>query len=277
MNPFNQYNTLEVSLNPENRSLTTTLCFDPSSPYFTLEMVVELENLVKWLTTKVEINSVLFKSNCLDFGTGLNLADWESRGEKKLLQVYQRFQRLVYGMFFLPQTIIVDYGNKARGVGAEFGLSADLRLCRNGASIDFSRIDDGLVPMAGGVGFLSCLIGKARAKAWLLSPFPPSKVALLESGFITETYADGESPAFRYLDAIAGQSPMARIQTKSSQLQSMLPELDRAKEYEEGYASGCMGFGDWREAIQSEKLNRKPTFKSPKEVRSEIKRALSEV
>lgn len=277
MNPFEQFKCLSLSLNPENRSLTATLMFEEDRPYMSLAMIVELENLVKWLTTKVEINAVLFKSNTESFGHGLNLNDWEQKGEQKLFDIYRRFQRLVYGMFFLPQTIVVDYGNMARGVGAEFGLSADLRFCRNGARIEFSKLTEGLVPMSGGVGFLSTLIGKSRAKSWLLSPFPPSNAALLESGFVTETYPDGGSPAEKYVNAIATQSPMARIQTKSSQLQAILPELDKALEYEESYASGCMAFGDWREFMNSKRDNRNPAFKNPREAGRDIKSAINEV
>jgi enoyl-CoA hydratase/carnithine racemase len=277
MNPFEQFKYLSLSLNPENRSLTATLIFEEDRPYMSLAMMVELENLVKWLTTKVEINAVLFKSNTESFGHGLNLNDWEQKGEQKLFDIYRRFQRLVYGMFFLPQTIVVDYGNMARGVGAEFGLSADLRFCRNGARIEFSKLTEGLVPMSGGVGFLSTLVGKSRAKSWLLSPFPPSNAALLESGYVTETYPDGESPAEKYINAIATQSPMARIQTKSSQLQAILPELDKALEYEESYASGCMAFGDWREFMNSKRDNRNPAFKNPREAGRDIKSAINEV
>lgn len=277
MNPFEQYKSLDLSLNPENRSLTVTLMFEEDRQYMSLAMILEIENLVKWLTTKVEINSVLFKSNSECFGNGLNLTDWEQKGEQKLFDIYRRFQRLVYGMFFLPQTIVIDYGNMARGLGAEFGLCADLRFCRNGARIEFSKLSEGLVPMSGGVGFLSTLIGKSRAKAWLLSPFAPTNASLLESGYILETYAEGESPAKKYIDAIANQSPMARIQTKSSQLQAILPELDRALEYEEAYASGCMAFGDWREFMNSRKDQRKPSFKNPREASREVKMAINEV
>jgi len=276
MNPFEQYKSLDISLNPKNRTLTVTLKFEDDRPYMSLTMIVEIENLIKWLTTKVEINAVLFKSNTESFGNGLNLTDWEQKGEQKLFDIYRRFQRLVYGMFFLPQTIIVDYGNMARGIGAEFGLSADIRFCRNGAKIEFSKLQEGLVPMSGGVGFLSTLVGKSRAKAWLLSPFAPSNAALLESGFITETYPEGESPTGKYLDAIAGQSPMARIQTKSSQLQAILPELDKTLEFEESFASGCMAFGDWREYMNSSRDQRKPSFKSPREASKEVKMALNE-
>ena len=240
-------------------------------------MIVELENLVKWLTTKIEINAVLFNSNIDSFGHGLNLYDWEQKGEQKLFQIYKRFQRLVYGMFFLPQTIVVDYGNMARGVGAEFGLCADIRFCRNGAKIEFSKLAEGLVPMSGGVGFLSSLVGKSRAKSWLLSPFAPSNSALLESGYITETYPEGESPAQKYVSAIATQSPIARIQTKTSQLQAILPELDKALEFEESYASGCMAFGDWREFMDAKRDDRKPAFKGPREASRDIKSAINEV
>ncbi len=246
------YNTLKVSLKKEPRSLVVELNRPQNQNAINSEMIFELESLFSWCANRIEIHSILLSSTSEIFSCGLDKEEAKNLPEEKFIKNMNKLQKLIYSMFFLPQTIIADLKDGASGLGAELALGADLRLARPGAKIAFNHLTKGFAPACGGIGFLGALVPKSFAKNWLLSGRPIATEALTTSGLILELYTSADTIT-DVLSSIASQSPVARIQTKRAFLETMMAELDHALKFESQLSTASLTTGDWKKAMNDEK------------------------
>lgn len=261
------YNTLNVDLLKETKTLKITLNRPEAENSFNTEMIFELETLFTWSATKLEINSILITSSTEYFSKGWDRRELVGATDQKVQRLMKKVQKLVYVMYFLPQTIIMDLKDGASGVGAEFALGADIRLAADNAHIEFGHLREGLVPACGGIGFLASVVPKATARKWILSSLPLSEMELLTSGYISEIYdTNDSSTAEKYLTAISKQAPVARIQAKRSLLDTVLADFDAAKEFEFDYAVAGMSMGDWRKSLNAAREDKAPEYTSAREL-----------
>ena len=268
------YNTLATWLNKKNRSLHVEF----KSPSISSEMVFELESLLAWTASHLEINSILLTGPDNLFSTGLDQDEMLRLSDEKLQKLLLKLQRLIYSFFFLPQTVIVDLKEQCSSVGAELAIGADIRLAQENCQLSFSHLSSGLVPSCGGVGFLNALIPSAMARNWLSTGKAICTQQLLNSGFIQEFYSTEirQEKINEYLQTIAAQAPIARIQYKRSILENILPQLDQALEYEKQFAFAAMASRDWESAIIAAKKNESPIFASARELASKLKQERKE-
>jgi enoyl-CoA hydratase len=236
------YNTLIVELNPKTRSLSISFNRPESENQMNLEMLFELESLFGWLTAHLEVNAVVIKGTNGQFCNGFDEKELKIMSEEKLQKYLVRFQRLISGMLALPQTIICNLGTKASGMGLEFALGADIRLAHQEAEISFNSLNKGWVPCSGGVGLLGLLVGHSMARQWTLRSKKISFSEALDKGLIT----DQEDHLDQILEDIGKQSPVARIQTKRSLLEAIMPELTRIFEFESIFSFASLKTNDWK-------------------------------
>ncbi len=242
------YNTLEVHLNRHFKSLEVLFKVNKINT----ECIFELESLFSWLSSHIEINAVVFSSTNDLFLEGIDSSEMARGKDEKWQRNLVKLQHLIYSMFFLPQTFIVDLKHGAKGVGAEFALGADLRIGHNNIEVCFSHLENGFVPHCGAVGFLTPLLGASWSRQWLMSGKKILAQELRNSGYLVNTYAD-ESNVNTLLEQICQQSPVARIQTKRSLLESIMPELDKALSFEKKYALAGMSTADWKKIEKGER------------------------
>lgn len=229
------------------------------------EMIFELESLFAWCGSHLEINSILLTSVGPIFSAGLDTTELSHASDEKVQKNLIKLQRIIYSMFYLPQTIIIDVKDGATGVGAELTIGGDIRIASLSTQIHFNHLTRGLVPTCGGIGFLGAVISKASAKNWILSSRPIPTEKLTSTGFINELYPDEEC-AQKYLLEISKQSQVARIQAKRSHLESLMPELERAIQFEKDFAFSGMVTGDWKKSVQSNINGTTLKFSSPLEI-----------
>ncbi|MCK5882312.1 MAG: enoyl-CoA hydratase/isomerase family protein [Bacteriovoracaceae bacterium] len=265
------YNTLLVDLQKETRTVTVTLNRPEAENSFSSEMIFELETLFSWVASHMEINSVLLKSSTDFFSTGWDRRELSKMTDEKIQRLMDRLQKIIYSMFFLPQTVLIDMGTGARGIAAEFSVGADLRFARENAVVQFDHLRKGLIPACGGIGFLGAIVPPAMARKWTMTSLPLSENDMTSTGFISELYRETEIIE-RYLEAISEQAPIARIQAKRSMLDTILPQIEKARESEKDYALAGMSMGDWRKAVWAERDDLKPEFTSAKELSSALKK-----
>ncbi|RLA64750.1 MAG: hypothetical protein DRQ88_10460 [Epsilonproteobacteria bacterium] len=228
----------------------------------------ELEIFFNWVCNHLEVNSILITSKNSIFSRGFDLHEFKKKSQKDFEQTLNKFQRLIYSMFFLPQTIIMDFKEEAREAGAEFGIGADIRIARMGAKINFDHLTRGLVPSCGGVGFLESIIPQSFARRWILSAQNISAADLLNSGFVHEFYDESNlNLSHNYLKKINEHPPIPRIQTKRSLLESILPRIERALEFESKFSFAGMNLGDWRKIVD----NKKDQFSSARDLSKLLK------
>jgi len=235
------YNTLEVNLNRQFKSIEVFFKVEKINT----ETIFELESLFSWLGSHIEINAVVLSSHHEMFLKGLDCEEMARLSDEKWQRNLVKLQHLIYSMFFLPQTIIVDLKQGALGVGAELALGADLRVAHNNAEVQFTHLENGLVPHCGAVGFLGPLLGSNWARQWLMSGKTILTEELRNSGFLNNSYAD-ETTTQNLLETISKQSQVSRIQTKRSLLEGVMSDLEKALSFEKKFALAGMSTNDWR-------------------------------
>ncbi|CAN0018706.1 unnamed protein product [Chrysoparadoxa australica] len=240
------YNTLNVTLQKETRSVEIELNRPEKGNAINVEMLFELESLFSWLTGHLEVNAVLLKGSGEKFCTGFDSDELKIMSEEKLKKYMVRFQKVVSGMLYLPQTVVCDLGGGAEGMGIELALGADIRVGSNSGQTNFNNLDKGWVPCCGGIGLLSIWVGNANARAWTLSSQSVNHNDLVNKGLFLSTYeGTGNNTTEAILKNISAQAPIARIQAKRSLLESILPEVQRTFEFESIFSFASIKTGDW--------------------------------
>lgn len=247
MDLFN-YNSLNVSLDKKYRSITVGLDRPRSQNRINQEILFELETFFNWVSAHLEINSIVLTSSSDIFSQGLDWEELKDLDSGRFLKFIRRIQRLVYQTFFLPQTLIVDFGKQVCGVGVELALGADIRIIHEQGSLTLDHLLQGLSPCAGGLGVLSAIIPKSVVKSWVLSACPIESDKLIQSGFVTQTYST-KNPLNQYLDQINQQAPVQRIQAKRNFLEIILPELEKNIDSEKHIGQATLSCLDWKRFI----------------------------
>ena len=251
------FNTLKVHICSKTKALFLQLVQpEPSKKNLINEkLLIELESLFSWLSQHIEVHSVVITGQDNYFSKGFDLDEFVDLPEKRFQELLEKYQKLVYVMFFLPQTIIANLQSGGAGVGLELAMGADIRLAYEENYFSFDHLKQALVPSGGGIGFSSELIPSSFIRSWLLSPHSIDNQALKGSGFIhTFLNKDEEEKILSdILINISNQAPVARIQTKRSLLEAILPGLDRAINFEKKFALAGLAMNDWKRKINDSK------------------------
>jgi enoyl-CoA hydratase/carnithine racemase len=274
--PLFNYNTLNVSLDSETRSMHLQLNRPEQNNALNTEMIFELESILAWLTGHVEINSVYLSGAGETFSTGFDLTEFKLLSEDKVRRNFTKLQKLIYSMYFLPQTFICSLHGEVTGAGIELALGADIRLVREDARIRFDHLQKGLVPTCGGIGFLSLHIPQAYARNWVMSGSQITALELKNSGFALESYEKSEDLPEQMLTEIAKQAPVARIQAKRSFLESIQVGLDKALDFERTIGFAAFNTRDWEAAVNAEASGTEAEFTPAREFGQKVKKAQQE-
>ncbi len=254
MNSLFNYETLNVRLESSTRTLVITLNDRESFNDFSMKMLFEMESALSWVTSKVEVHSVLINSSTEFFSKGLSSNLAKSMNRESLEKFFTKLRKINHALFHLPQTVVVDLGDGSEGVASELAIGADIRVCSIHAQINFNQTNKGLIPCSGGLGFLSTIITPAMAKNWILTSKNISKKQLSQSGFIHEMYdsTNNHECVQKILQAIREQAPIQRIQAKLGLLEGIRARLEHACTYERQIAKASLISEDWK-SYNSEK------------------------
>ncbi len=257
------YNTLEVSLDTEYKSIHVNLARPQNENAINFEMLFELETLFSWISGHIEINSILLSGKGDIFSSGIDEEELVKMSDEKLQRFLTKMQKLTYSLFYLPQTIIADLKSEANNIALELACAADIRIISDSGHIQLDYLEKALVPCCGGISFLSSLINTNFAKNWILTGDKINSTPLMQSGFVHKSYSDNcIETRNQYLQAISKQAPIARIQAKRSLLETHLRELDKGLQFEKEFAFAGMCTRDWENAIKDHKTS----FTSPKDL-----------
>src|SRR5690606_21721127 len=158
-----------VTLDPSTRSLTIELSRPARRNAITMEMLFELEGMMAWLSSHMEINAVILRGAGGYFCAGFDREETARMDATKLQKYLKKLQKIVYSMHLLPQTFIVDLGKGAEAQGLELALGGDIRLVHEETVLEFNHLQKGLAPCSGGVGILSALVGAQPARRWIMT------------------------------------------------------------------------------------------------------------
>jgi enoyl-CoA hydratase/carnithine racemase len=241
------YTTLSTRLEKSTRTLFVTLNRPDWNNAFRLEMLFELESLLAWCTTRIEINSIFIDSSSAEFSSGLDLDSLSGLTANHLDKVNTKLQKIIFAMMQLPQTIIIDLGHGSQTLASEFAMGADIRIAHKDTKVSFNHCHYGLVPAAGGMSMLSTLVSPSFSRAWILSGAPVTESSLKQSGFITETYSDNKDEVVsELLGRIAGLAPVQRIQSKLGLFETLRAQFEAGIVTDRKIAKASMVSEDWR-------------------------------
>jgi enoyl-CoA hydratase/carnithine racemase len=245
MHSLFDYKTIKTSLDSRTRSLYITL---NQSEVFSTEMLFELESVLSWVTSKVEVHSIVINSEDQRFGPGLDKNQMTSLDKEDLIKTFTKIQKISYALFHLPQTVVMDLGEGAELLASELSIGADIRICNVSSKISFNHSYYGLVPSCGGMGFLNAIINPAMARNWLMTGTNIPQRQLLDSGFIYDMYdsTNNEDILTDILLSIRHQAPIQRIQTKLGMLESIKARLEHAIHFEKQISKAAMISEDWK-------------------------------
>lgn len=240
-NPL-QYNTLKISLRPRTRSVIVK--FDTPKDVMTIEMLFELETFFNWLSSRIEIHSVVFSSTGSLFSNGIDRDYLKTLSVSKLTQTIRRFKKLIWSMFYLPQTFIVDLKDGAHFEGAEFLLGCDFAFSSSKATISFSHLQEGMTPSLGAIELLDYFVGPRYSRSWILSGKDVSYHDLIKTGLVLGE--NTEQNISKELIAISHQAPVSRIQAKRALLENILPLHKQSQERIEQITLSSLASEDFR-------------------------------
>lgn len=248
MNSLFNYNTLNVSLIKSTRTLN--IRFKENYKHINMEVLFELESVLAWATTRVEIRSILLDSENDLLCEGIDKEKLRAMDSKKINRLTSKLQKIVYSMLHLPQTIIADLGMGTFDLGSELSLGADIRISSVDPIIAFNHNRIGLTPSSGGIGILQSLIGQSMCRNWLLLGSKVKRNQLIQSGYLHEVY-DNQSHAQtvqELLQEIYLAAPVQRIQTKLGLLEAKREHLEKLNEMEQKLSEAAMVSEDWKES-----------------------------
>src|SRR5690606_19092172 len=116
-------------LEKSTRTLSVTLNRPDKGNAPHQEMLFELESLLAWCTSRVEIQSIFIDSCTNTFSPGVDAERLPQMSADHLEKLSLRLHKIIFAMMQMPQTIVVDLREGAANWAMEFALGADIRLC----------------------------------------------------------------------------------------------------------------------------------------------------
>ena len=213
--------------------------------YFSLKMLNELSSILAWSANKVEINSILLRPWQDLMPSSLAPGELESMAPPEIKKLLEQLHKLVFSMLYLPQTLVIDLGDRCYDLGAELSLGADLRVASEDIQLQWNHLYFGRSPCSGGSSILPLIVGDSRARQWLLGAPLLGAPELLSSGFLAQTY-QGQDEVYSLLQNLCRQAPVARIQTKRALLENMMGPLNKALETEKSISASALLTEDYK-------------------------------
>ena len=246
------YQKLKVSLQKDTRTLFIKLNSGEENNAITLETLFELESLLAWAATHVEIHTLFLESNTDFFSKGYDHRILKNLTIQKLASFTKKLQKINQAIMLLPQTVIIDMQMGANNIAAELATACDIRIANRACHIKFDHSKLGLVPCSGGVVQLSAAVGHGNAKNWLLSGRSISFQKLENAGFIFDSYNQDsrDEVVDNLLQDIHLQSPVSRIQTKLAVIECVREEVEEQLKTSTQIAKAAMMTEDWKASSQ---------------------------
>lgn len=242
------YSTLTSRLDKATRTLHVTLNRAERGNALHQEMLFELESLLAWCTARVEISSIYIDSSTAVFSPGVESDRLSQTSAQQLEKLSARLHKIIFALMQMPQTVVVDLRDGAANWAMELALGADIRICSVNAQLKFDHARLGLVPAAGGMTFLTHLIGASFARQWLATGAPVPLEQARASGLIHSTYDSStrSDEVQRLLTQIYSVAPVQRIQTKLGLFEAQRAQIEASLVADLKIAKAARVSEDWK-------------------------------
>ena len=144
----------------------------------------ELDRLVSALSTRTDINAIIFTGTGDSFASGADIRELAALTPAPARAFAQRGQRLMQRIADAPQLTIAAINGYCMGGGLDLALACDLRCAAPAAAFAHPGARLGIITGWGGTQRLAQLIGSARAFEMFLTARLVSGAEALEMGLV---------------------------------------------------------------------------------------------
>jgi enoyl-CoA hydratase/carnithine racemase len=267
------YHTLKVSFFKDTKSVQIDLNQTKNQNAINAELLFELETLFNWLSNHLEIQTLFLTSNHAIFGSGFDHHELSSCSKLRIEKLIKQHQRLIFALFHLPQTLVVDFRQQVAGPSFEFALAADFSIMEKNGTFDCDYLKRGLLPSTGGMGFYERLFGHSVVKKWMMTSEKVSAQDLKNLGVLSDLYQEDERLNLyaEINQRVSLQSQVQRVQAKKMFLNLILADLQKYLDSEISVLSAGLQSMDYQEAAKGLLEERDPHFKNILTFSKEVK------
>lgn len=136
------YSTLKTKLYLDDKSLEITF----AKPNLSHEVLFELESILSWCKTHVEVHSIVFSGVNHNFIGGFDSQELKNYDAEKVKRLHQKFENILETLSELSQIIIMNLGNGASNQALELALQGDFIFTKKDATLELNHMKQGLIP-----------------------------------------------------------------------------------------------------------------------------------
>ncbi|MCB9092095.1 MAG: enoyl-CoA hydratase/isomerase family protein [Halobacteriovoraceae bacterium] len=241
------YHTIFTQLIKDSRTLVVTLNRPEIENAMTIETLFELESIISWASSKIEIHSILINSSAPLFSIGISQSDLKKYNLDKVMKVRKKLWDVQKLMLSIPQITVIDFAEGANNLSLEFGFAADLRLASLTSQFKFNNLELG-IPYLHPSLLSRRVLGFSEQKNWLFYTKNLDISRMLRSGFLFDAYdsSNREDTLKKLLANIKKQSPISRIQSKLALNQQSIEDVEDSIEEENKIIQAALSVKDWK-------------------------------
>jgi enoyl-CoA hydratase/carnithine racemase len=205
------------------------------------------------------------------FCAGADLAERKGMTEGEVLDYLALIQKTMSTIEALPKPVICAINGSAFGGGTELALACDLRMMVDNASLRLTEVTLGIIPGAGGTQRLPRLIGKSRAKEYILCAKPIPAQEAFDCGLAHRLVAasgmgEGDfhqelmNQARTWANEISTSAPLALAQAKQAIDNGFDRDLQAGLALETKSYLSLVNTADRKEGLVAFAEKRKPVY-----------------
>ncbi len=175
----------------------------------------------------------------------------------------RRAQQIQHRLLDCPKPVVAAVRGAAIGGGFEFALMSDMRVVGRSARMSLPEINYGLLPDMGGTQTLMSLIGRARAKYYVMTGKPISGEEAFALGIADWLEEDGQvdDRAMEVARELAARPPQNVMMAKALVDQFWSGGIRRGLNQELNCIAALFKSEDYAEARAALREKREPAFK----------------
>ncbi|NLU50212.1 MAG: enoyl-CoA hydratase [Syntrophomonadaceae bacterium] len=145
------------------------------------------------------------------FCVGADLKERTGISDSEKIEVVRHYGQALSKLEMLPQVVIAAVNGFALGGGCELALACDLRIASADAFFALPELNVGMIPGAGGLQRLPCLIGRGRAKELTLTGRRIGASEALSLGLVEKVTESNNlmEETWQMANTIARKAPLA--------------------------------------------------------------------
>ncbi len=249
MNPLFKYNLIHTTLISESKTLKITLNRKDLNNTISLELLFEIESILNWSFSRIEINSILIDS-CTDyFSSGLSKETVQDKDFEYLISLKRRIWAIQKLMLTMPQAVVCDFNMGASNIAIEAFLGADQFIASDNAKFQFDHLENGYPLFSPRSILKNSFNGNLNN---LIYKKIISASDLVTNGFLTGSYEDKLIYTQSLLSYMSTQSSFTRIQTKMILNEDLIRIAEKHNVLELDYIQSLNISKDWKENINSD-------------------------